>query len=61
MTEQLVLALKSWTEERRAWEIVWDRVPEASRNAAVIQCARLVTQVIQGTEQDDGEDDEQSE
>ncbi len=62
MTEQLVLALKSWTEESRAWEVVWDRAPEASRKAAIVQCARLVTQALQGTERDDdGGGDEQPE
>lgn len=61
MAEQLVLALKSWSEESRAWEVVWVQVPEASRKAAIVQCARLVTQAIRATERDDGEDDEQPE
>jgi len=59
--EQLILALKSWTEENRDWEIVWDQVPEASWNAAIVQCARLVSQAIQETQHSDGEGDEQRE
>ncbi len=61
MAEQLVLALRSWTEESRAWELVWEQMPENSRTAAIVQCARLATQTIQGIEQGNGEGDEQRE
>jgi hypothetical protein len=61
VTEQLVLAWQSWSEESRAWEFVWAQLPEASRKAAFVQCARLVAQAIRATERDDGEDDEQPE
>ena len=60
MTEQLVLALGSWGEEATAWEIVRNQVPEPSWHAAIVQCARLVTQALPETEHDDGEGDEQS-
>jgi hypothetical protein len=61
VAEQLALALKSWSEESRTWEVVWVQVPEASRKAAIVECARLVAQAIRATERDDGEDNEQSE
>jgi hypothetical protein len=61
MTEQLVLALKSWTEESRAWKIVWVQLPEAARNRAIVHCARLVAQAIEGAQPDDGEGDERAE
>jgi hypothetical protein len=60
VTEQLVLALGSWTEQRTAWEIVRDQVPEPSWQAAIAECARLVTQALPETEHDDGEGDERA-